>query len=1104
MISPPDRFFFLGRGRGEGGFHRGFSVDETSSRGEEGWQRDAANKRLSWSENGRPGFNERGGSREQGTETSPRSFELSAPPVRHKEPSRALSSGNWRNSESGDGDDDDGGGWIVSGSRGSDKWRGSSRGAHYASQGSREDYSRGEYGGGERRRSDSWNRGSHERNSFDDLPEWSKSDSVFEPDLGSFDSSGAFCVMKEKKELDDTEQREPLNEKPKENWDEELNEEGQGTSESANNKGVLRGQGKDATEEKDVRQMKEKLEANTTDVKSPSSTKEVKAVLQRKEDKPMVTTDREEKASHMQARQISRPQKGDDNLSAPGMTSHDEIGANLERVAESCIANLDVEGEEHVDRGVDQNSSETPSNADVMQTSAIEDKTKWFYRDPQGLEQGPFNNDDMVGWFHHGYFTMQLSIRRQCDAMYLPLGEVIKRWGRVPFLSGPAPPPISHQQLMTQQTMNAYIQQQLLQQHYHELQKHAILQQIQQRQQQQQQQKDQHPDLHLAMNDPTVDQSVHPHVLSPHSLPVANHSVAHGGAAEAIWGAEPESPKGAWSPSTSNASVWDQANRQRSPVPSPEQTTKLEDERAKAEAEKREAELMSLKRREEEKRQMLKKQEEEERLQREALQRENELKLLRQKEEEDEKMRREKERKRQELQRQTEVEKRKEAAKQKKETQQEQKQKKESEEQKQHKQNENREQQKQALMRLQKQQQELQQQREEQKRKEEQRKENERKENENRERSREQEDQNAQQLQQHLQQKRMQSNSSSSWGSQNAATSSIFEIQKQEEKSHRAHEEKMRELEARQRQLQSSAISHGWAEKQSGGSQTAVKSLKSIQDEQARQLRSKQSKQMPRPQPAQVIPSGAWSNTWTAGNNNVWAGMAVHADDDAAEDKETGFWAEAVRVTSKTGKSQPQPQKTNANQTRVSSTQPAVANGKKGKKATKEEESVRKLFEQPATSDPFTEWCTISLAGISTSVDIPTFIAFLKDIESPYEIHNYVRDFLGDSKQAQSFAKEFIAKNQPQTTAVKASPITPPVAKPSSTADVVVARGCGGANRTVPDNEPDNKDTAPGNGKNKKKKKQRMQKVDPRILGFSVNAATERVNTGEIQSVDES
>lgn len=68
-------------------------------------------------------------------------------------------------------------------------------GWHGHSQASREDQLRGEQGLGERRR-DSWNRGSIDKNSFDDVPEWSKSDSVFEPDLGSFDSSGAFCVMK--------------------------------------------------------------------------------------------------------------------------------------------------------------------------------------------------------------------------------------------------------------------------------------------------------------------------------------------------------------------------------------------------------------------------------------------------------------------------------------------------------------------------------------------------------------------------------------------------------------------------------------------------------------------------------------------------------------------------------------------------------------------------------------------------------------------------------------------------------------------------------------------------------------------------------------------
>ena len=103
----------------------------------------------------------------------------------------------------------------------------------------------------------------------------------------------------------------------------------------------------------------------------------------------------------------------------------------------------------------------------VQRSNCVE--TKWFYRDPQGQEQGPFSNEEMVEWFHHGYFTMQLSIRRQCDAVYLSLGtflcviclfatssksidhfvvlcylgDLIKRWKRVPFLPGPSPPPIT-------------------------------------------------------------------------------------------------------------------------------------------------------------------------------------------------------------------------------------------------------------------------------------------------------------------------------------------------------------------------------------------------------------------------------------------------------------------------------------------------------------------------------------------------------------------------------------------------------------------------------------------------------------------------------------
>ena len=58
------------------------------------------------------------------------------------------------------------------------------------SQGSRE-----EYQGGDRYNS-GWDRGRHHRSNSDDLPEWSKSDNVFEPHSGSFDSTGAFFVTK--------------------------------------------------------------------------------------------------------------------------------------------------------------------------------------------------------------------------------------------------------------------------------------------------------------------------------------------------------------------------------------------------------------------------------------------------------------------------------------------------------------------------------------------------------------------------------------------------------------------------------------------------------------------------------------------------------------------------------------------------------------------------------------------------------------------------------------------------------------------------------------------------------------------------------------------
>ena len=103
-----------------------------------------------------------------------------------------------------------------------------------------------------------------------------------------------------------------------------------------------------------------------------------------------------------------------------------------------------------------------------------------------------------------------------------------------------------------------------------------------------------------------------------------------------------------------------------------------------------------------------------------------------------------------------------------------------------------------------------------------------------------------------------------------------------------------------------------------------------------------------------------------------------------------------------------------------------------------------------------------------------------------------MREYIGDSNEAKCFAKEFIERRR--SSEWKHVPTKTTSTTKQSTSGNVVARGGVGASRTENDSS---------GSKTKKKKKQRMQKVDPSILGFSVNAA-ERVNMGEIQSVDDS
>ncbi|KAL1116396.1 hypothetical protein AAG570_004870 [Ranatra chinensis] len=82
-------------------------------------------------------------------------------------------------------------------------------------------------------------------------------------------------------------------------------------------------------------------------------------------------------------------------------------------------------------------------------------------------------------------------------------------------------------------------------------------------------------------------------------------------------------------------------------------------------------------------------------------------------------------------------------------------------------------------------------------------------------------------------------------------------------------------------------------------------------------------------------------------------------------------------------------------------------------KAKRDEMAIMKLFSTAAShNDEFTQWCSAALANMSTVVDIPTFVGFLRDIESPADIHEYVKMCLGETKEALDFARQFIERRQ--------------------------------------------------------------------------------------------
>ncbi|KAM5165418.1 GRB10-interacting GYF protein 2 isoform 1-T3 [Mantella aurantiaca] len=748
-----------------------------------------------------------------------------------------------------------------------------------------------------------------------------------------------------------------------------------------------------------------------------------------------------------------------------------------------------------------------------------DNQQKWYYKDPQGEIQGPFSNREMAEWYQAGYFPVTLLLRRVCDETFQTLGDIIKLWGRVPFITPPTPrlgelgpEHIGRHQEMTAlfQIQQLHYQQFLIQQQYAQMmaqQQKAAL--SSQQQQQLALLLQQFQALKMRISEQTVIPTLPRAMSVPDNTPLWERQTA-------------APPPTMWE----GSSVWDLPVELASQGASREQLEQMEKAKAaKIEQERREAELRAKQQQEEEEHRQL---EEEERKRKEELelarrkqeealrrQREQELALRRQIEEEERKREEERrlleERRRQEEERRRQEEERQRLEEERKKVEDERRKK---EEEKRREEEERR--QREELQRKQEEAARWAREEEEaarrlleeakQRQEEEERKKQEAQRQKELQRQRQQQQEALRRLQQQQQQQQlaqMKLPSSSTWGQQvnsagsSQSTLSLSEIQKLEEERERQNQEEQlrrqqQEIKSMQPHQQQQKVS-GWGNV--GKSTGNMKSLLEIQQEEAR-LMQKVLQQAGRGRPPNItIPvapappqqqntSSSASSVWGSLNNNPspqWSSDSISSIWNSPENKSSsgGFWDDAVKVVA--------PQNTTSKNKNNASKSSGV-NSRQSKKVEQEEKLVRLFQGATKCSDGFTQWCEQTLHALSTAhnLDVHTFVSFLREVESPYEVHDYVCEYLGDTPEAKDFSKQFLERRNKQKTTVQ---------KPQQES------GWGMYPTSQSNSQPAILETAQSAGR--KKKKHKMVRADPSLLGFSVNASSERLNMGEIETLED-
>nr|XP_057923631.1 GRB10-interacting GYF protein 1 isoform X3 [Doryrhamphus excisus] len=185
------------------------------------------------------------------------------------------------------------------------------------------------------------------------------------------------------------------------------------------------------------------------------------------------------------------------------------------------------------------------------------------------------------------------------------------------------------------------------------------------------------------------------------------------------------------------------------------------------------------------------------------------------------------------------------------------------------------------------------------------------------------------------------------------------------------------------------------------------------------------------------------------------------------------------------------------------------------RKRTDEEEKLLKLLQGMKPQDGFTTWCEQMLHALNASannssspLDVSTIVTYLKEVESPYAVLDFIRSYLGDTVEAKEFAKQFLERRAKQKANQQRQQqqLSKEVAglnmnfplqdsmrgmNPSSLQSMFQANHMGKA--SLYDNQ----------GGKMKKKQPMMLHPDPSILGYSFHNTAECLSLNEMEMVED-